>query len=1057
MIIGGNMKNFKLKSMLILLALVFSTVMFASCFDNDPEQANLNLAELKANDVVLTLSDGTYSHEVDYEVDKLTLSATAEAKNASVEGVGEKALEVGSNSFVVTVKVAEETKNYTVIVMRKSPDLGLKEVKIGDNVLTAGNDGVYVYNVENSVDSIELIATAVKSYATVEGAGEKTLAVGENTFTLSVKAGEQSENYTVKVIRAAAELGLSEVKIGDEVLTALSDGTYKYIVANTVTEITLTAVAVNANATVAGAGVKQNLVVGENRFEITVSAGEENKTYTVIVVREKSSVNTIAEVKVNGNVVNYDDDENAYLVTVNDKNANIVVTLTSEVSSYVIAPATGALTEGENEFTITVTAENGATAAYTLIIELVLPTYNVSYSGNIEGAVVSEGFTYKHGSAQTLNITLAEKYTQSYGKMSVSYKVGDGEEKNATLDGNFGFTVPAEEATGNITVIVKGIEINVYTITYHKDGQTVTEKVEYGANAIKCEITPNTETKEVLDGYTYSHYERWVTEENGVAVATFENVTKNMDVYYKDDVLVRSEVAYYAPMGGAITYYTIQQMNRYVAGNENGDVEFKVLIKSLATDGQQEEAGKTSFVIYGTATWSAVNELGVSVLEQYLNKWFTVKATAADKKVTVYNPDGTVVAEKVFEAYAANTISLAMHADVAVAAVNPVVPEICTVTYLDENGDELYNEKVIKGSASAYEYSKADEDLGKGYTGIYTGKWVNNDGTDVDLTIVNESITVKYLITETLVYINLPKYDETSGYKTAMSVNKYIQPDEAGKIVFKVRLNNESGTAFNIYESTGWTDGVVGQWVDVGDLGKTWYTVEFDSVTGVLKIYDGNGIADAGHTKTFTKKDVKGISVVVGAGSVDIAAVNPDIINMEFYDVDKTTLLKTEWIMRGSVNYVHTFETDSEGYTKTIDTWSPFENSENKVYAAKAGYMRNQSVFGQDVALLTTNKHANVGADGKITFKVRIAQTGWTAFNVVLGNGSYVGVTGGLSCNGTDWLTVTIDVSNGGIVIENENGTALGLDMANHKDEATAIENIAVNVSGATYDIFVVE
>lgn len=1051
MVIGGNMKNFKLKSMLILLALVFSTVMFASCFDTDPEQANLNLAELKANDVVLTLSDGTYSHEVDYEVDKLTLSATAEAKNASVEGVGEKALEVGSNSFVVTVKVAEETKNYTVIVMRKSPDLGLKEVKIGDNVLTAGNDGVYVYNVENSVDSIELIATAVKSYATVEGAGEKTLAVGENTFTLSVKAGEQSENYTVKVIRAAAELGLSEVKIGDEVLTALSDGTYKYTVANTVTEITLTAVAVNANATVAGAGVKQNLVVGENRFEITVSAGEENKTYTVIVVREKSSVNTIAEVKVNGNVVNYDDAENAYLVTVNDKNANIVVTLTSAVSSYVIDPTTGALTEGENEFTITVTAENGATAAYMLIIELVLPTYNVSYSGNIEGAVVSEGFTYKHGSAQTLNITLAEKYTQSYGKMSVSYKVGDGEEKNAILDGNFGFTVPAEEATGNITVIVKGIEINVYTITYHKDGQTVTEKVEHGANATKCEITPNTETKEVLDGYTYSHYERWVTEENGVAVATFENVTKDMDVYYKDDVLVRSEVAYYAPMGGAITYYTIQQMNRYVAGNENGDVEFKVLIKSLATDGQQEESGKTSFVIYGTATWSAVNELGVSVLEQYLNKWFTVKATAADKKVTVYNPDGMVAAEKVFEAYAANTISLAVHADVAVAAVNPVVPEICTVTYLDENGDELYNEKVIKCSASAYEYSKADEDMGNGYTKSYKNiKWLDSSDNIADLNNVTANVSVKlaydvYVIKNSVVAKTDTKLTE---------INKFAVVGKDGKITFRVRINETGWAGFNVIAAGGYL-GISGG----VSASSVWYVVTIDTATGEIKVTTEDGAIKGLDTNNYTNMatSLSDIKLSLTDGNFDLAAVNPDIINMEFYDVDKTTLLKTEWIIKGSVNYVHTFETDSEGYTKTIDTWSPFENSENKVYAAKVGYMRNQSVFGQDVALLTTNKHANVGADGKITFKVRIAQTGWTAFNVVLGNGSYVGVTGGLSCNGTDWLTVTIDVSNGGIVIENENGTALGLDVANHKDEATAIENIAVNVSGATYDIFVVE
>ena len=50
-------------------------------------------------------------------------------------------------------------------------------------------------------------------------------------------------------------------------------------------------------------------------------------------------------------------------------------------------------------------------------------------------------------------------------------------------------------------------------------------------------------------------------------------------------------------MGGAITYYTIRQMNAYVAGGQNGDVIFKVLVKSLATDGTPEEAGKTSFVI----------------------------------------------------------------------------------------------------------------------------------------------------------------------------------------------------------------------------------------------------------------------------------------------------------------------------------------------------------------------------------------------------------------------------------------------------------------------------
>lgn len=922
------MKKSKAKVTLVLLAFVFVTMLFAACKTTTPT-VNLKLAELKAGDVTLVETDGKYVHSVGYEVGSLTLSATAKDSSATVEGTGEKTLTVGKNEFTVTVSKSGKTAEYAVEITRAAAVLDLTEVKIGDTVLTAGADGAYTLNVENSVKTITLSATAAKSYVEIEGLGEKTLAVGENTFTITVKAGDATKNYTVKVVRAAADLTLAEVKIGDTALTAGADGVYKHNVENEVTETTLSVRANNENATITGAGSK-TLNVGDNTFEIVVSVGEEKTKYTVVVNRAKSDVKTIEEITVNGTSVDYDEDENAYVITVNDKTAKVAVTLTSKVASYVIDPEVGTLKEGDNEFEITVTAENGSEATYVLVIKLVLPTYSVTYAGNIGGAVTSETFTYKHGNAQTLNVTLDGKYTQSYGKITVTYKVGNGAEKTAVLDDNYGFTVPAEEAIGDIVVTVSGIEINVYTVTYHKGGATTTEKVKHGENATGYEITPNTESKEVLDGYVYTHDEKWVTEENGMTVVSFDNITEDIDVYYKDEILVSHDVKYYEPMGGAITYYTIRQMNAYVAGGQNGDVIFKVLVKSLATDGTPEEAGKTSFVIYGTATWNNANELGVSVSESELNKWFTVKATAADKKVTVYNPDGAVVAEKTFQSYAADTISLAMHADVKVAAVNPTVPEICSVTYLDENGDELYSEKVIKGSASAYEYSKADKDMGKGYTGIYTGKWANIDGTDVDLTIVNESITVKYLITETLVYINLPKYDENSGYKTAMSVNKYIQPDEAGKIVFKVRLNNESGTAFNIYETTVWSADIVGvgQWVDVGDLGKTWYTVEFDSVTGVLKIYDGNGIADAGHTKTFTKKDCKGISVVVGAGSVDIAAVNPEAqkpfgtnIGEVFVESAADATVETpdlyEKVMKRTSYTADTFTTtDISGYTE---------------------------------------------------------------------------------------------------------------------------------------------
>ena len=1043
------MKKSKAKVTLVLLAFVFVTMLFAACKTTTPT-VNLKLAELKAGDVTLVETDGKYVHSVGYEVGSLTLSATAKDSSATVEGTGEKTLTVGKNEFTVTVRKSGKTAEYAVEITRAAAVLDLTEVKIGDTVLTAGADGAYTLNVENSVKTITLSATAAKSYVEIEGLGEKTLAVGENTFTITVKAGDATKNYTVKVVRAAADLTLAEVKIGDTVLTAGADGVYKHNVENEVTETTLSVRANNENATITGAGSK-TLNVGDNTFEIVVSVGEEETKYTVVVNRAKSDVKTIEKITVNGTSVDYDEDENAYVITVNDKTATFAVTLTSKVASYVIDPEVGTLKEGDNEFEITVTAENGSEATYVLVIKLVLPTYSVTYAGNIGGAVTSETFTYKHGNAQTLNVTLDGKYTQSYNKITVTYKVGNGAEKTAVLDDNYGFTVPAEEAIGDIVVTVSGIEINVYTVTYHKGGATTTEKVKHGENATGYEITPNTESKEVLDGYVYIHDEKWVTEENGMTVVSFDNITEDIDVYYKDEILVSHDVKYYEPMGGAITYYTIRQMNAYVAGGQNGDVIFKVLVKSLATDGTPEEAGKTSFVIYGTATWNKANELGVSVSESELNKWFTVKATAADKKVTVYNPDGAVVAEKTFEAYAADTISLAMHADVKVAAVNPTVPEICTVTYLDENGEELHSEKVFKGgAASEYDYSKPDEDLGNGYTKNYKNiRWLDSSYNIADLNNVKADISVKLAYD---VYVIKNSVVATSDKKLT-EINKFVSVGKDGKITFSVRINETGWAGFNIVAAGGYL-GISGG----VSASSVWYVVSIDTATGEITVATEDGAIkglDKGNYNPVATT-VSDIYLKLTDGNFDLAALNPDIVNMEFYDTDKTTLLKTEWVIRGSVNYVHTFETDSEGYTRMVDTWAYVEGSENKVYAAKAVYVRNQTTIGSDVSLLATNKYARVDSEGKITFKIRIAQTGWTGLNIILGNGSYVGVRGGLSSNGTEWLTVTIDTSNGDVVILNASGNSLTLDTGAHKDEATTIDNIAVNVSAAAFDISVV-
>ena len=724
------------------------------------------------------------------------------------------------------------------------------------------------------------------------------------------------------------------MKIGDEVLTA-QDKTYTYNVANEITQVTISAVANNAAATVEGAGTKENLAAGENRFEITVSVGEEQAKYTIIVNRAKSSVKTIAQITVDGVEATFDQESKTYTATVGKFTANVEIALTSSVSSYETDEEIGTLAEGENQFVITVTAEDGTTETYSLVLNVVLPRFNVSYFGNIEGAVANEGYTYKYGDKQVINILLAAAYTQSYANLAVTYKVGEGEAKSVTLDDNNSFEVSGAEAIGNIVVDVKGIEINTYTITYHRGDETTTETVEHGKDAQNAAITPNTETKEVLDGYTYMHDEKWVNQDG--IVASLTNITANADVYYKDEVLVRSEVAYYAPMDGAVTYYTIKQMNSYVAGLENGDVVFKVLIKSVATDGSLEEEGKTSFVIYGTAVWNPANEMGVPVIASELNKWFTVKASAADKKVTVYRPDGTVATEKTFEAYAADTISLAIHADAAVAAVNPVIPELCTVTYLDEKGEQITTEKVVKGSAATYVYSKPSEELGDGYTKAYLNyKWIK-DGDVVDLSNVQENITVTASY-DTYVYRNVVATSDTP----LKTINKFVTVGNDGKILFKVRVNNTGWAGFNIVAAGGYVgvSGGVSQ-------GPTWYTVTIDTVSGKISITDDNGerqLDTGNYTAIPTALD--SILIKLSDGNLDVAAVNVEIVKTEFYDTDKTTLLHSELMVKGATSYVHQFNADGEGYVKTIDTWLPIEGAENKVYAAGGMITKTYSVTG---------------------------------------------------------------------------------------------------------------
>ena len=112
------------------------------------------------------------------------------------------------------------------------PNCMLKSLGVSGYSLTPTFDiyeTEYAISVPNNVSNVTISATAVSSSATVSGAGSKSLNVGNNKFTITVKAGDgTTRTYTLTIVRQAAS---SSDPVG------VTSSTYKVNSDNTITGI----------------------------------------------------------------------------------------------------------------------------------------------------------------------------------------------------------------------------------------------------------------------------------------------------------------------------------------------------------------------------------------------------------------------------------------------------------------------------------------------------------------------------------------------------------------------------------------------------------------------------------------------------------------------------------------------------------------------------------------------------------------------------------------------------------------------------------------------------
>ena len=154
----------------------------------------------------------SYNVEVPNETSKINIYAEKNNSKATVTGTGAKTLQIGNNTFSVTVTAEDKktTRTYTLNINRKkeaeiSNDATLKNLGITPNDFRGFRPGILSYNVDvpKETSQINIYAEKNNAKATVTGIGTKTLEIGQNKFEVTVTAEDKktTRTYTLNINR----------------------------------------------------------------------------------------------------------------------------------------------------------------------------------------------------------------------------------------------------------------------------------------------------------------------------------------------------------------------------------------------------------------------------------------------------------------------------------------------------------------------------------------------------------------------------------------------------------------------------------------------------------------------------------------------------------------------------------------------------------------------------------------------------------------------------------------------------------------------------------------
>ena len=527
--------------------------------------------------------------------------------NAAIVSIRGAAVLVGGNNTVKVTVTAEDgstaTYNVTVVVDSLSSDTSLTLFKILGTNVTNGSS----LDAPPGTTRVSVSAVATDSGATVVVSGNDNLHAGANTVTVKVTAADGTiatnlVTVTVKSLSSVKTLATLTVNgtdtAGGSTVTALP-GT---------TSVPVIAVATSAAATVAVSG-NTALKSGNNTVTITVTAEDSSvATYTVTVnVLTLSAVKTLSSITVNGSSVMASSTVDLAAATTR---ATVIATPTDSKATVSVTGNTG-LVGGANTVTITVTAENGTTATYTLTLNvLILSSVKTLSTFTVGGNTVANASVVSLP-AGSKTVAVVATPTESKATVSISGNTGLSAGSN-TLTA----IVTAEDgttATYTVTINVAAFSSNKNLSAFKVNGSTTTDAstivLAPGTTAVEVIATPEDSASTVV-----------ITGKSGLKAGSN---TLSVTVTAAD---------------GSTKTYSVTLSVTVLSSNTNLSV-FTVNGSAAADNGKVTVApGTTRVTVVATAadqdaTVAVAGNTGIKTGDNYL----TVTVTAADGTIKVRN------------------------------------------------------------------------------------------------------------------------------------------------------------------------------------------------------------------------------------------------------------------------------------------------------------------------------------------------------------------------------------------------------------------------------------